>query len=93
MFSPLSGYLSALSSAYQAKGGHGPLFREAEAAELEAAQVVRVIPSAKGAITAARDALVESTVTAVAAATLVDALADFGARVRAAPGRGVSHRG
>lgn len=81
MFGPLSGYLSALSSAYQAKGGRGPLFREAEAAELEAVQVARVIPAAKGAIAAARDALVESTVTAVAAAAPVDALADFGARI------------
>ncbi len=81
MFGPLSGYLSALSSAYQAKGGRGPLFREAEAAELEAVQVARVIPAAKGAIAAARDALVESTVTTVAAATPVDALADFGARI------------
>ena len=81
MFGPLSGYLSALSSAYQAKGGRGPLFREAEAAELEAAQVARVIPAAKGAIVAARDALVEATVTAVATAAPVEALADFGARV------------
>jgi hypothetical protein len=36
MFGPLSGYFSALSSAYQAKGSRGPLFREAEAAELRA---------------------------------------------------------
>ena len=57
MLGPLSGYFSALSSAYQAKVGRGPLFREAEAAELEAAQVARVIPAAKGAIAAARDAL------------------------------------
>ena len=81
MFGPLSGYFSALSSAYQAKGSRGPLFREAEAAELESAQVARVIPAAKAAIVTARDTLVEAAVAKVAAASPVGELADFGARV------------
>ena len=81
MFARLSGYFSAVSAAYRAKVGQGPLFREAEAAEIESGQVAQVMPAARAAIVAARDALVESSVATVAAATPVGALADFGARV------------
>jgi len=81
MFANLTRYIAAVSSAYGAKGGRGPLFREAEAAELESAQVARVIPAAKAAIVTARDTLVEAAVAKVAAASPVGELADFGARV------------
>ena len=81
MFANLNRYIAAVSSAYGAKGGRGPLFREAEAAELESAQVARVIPAAKAAIVTARDTLVEAAVAKVAAASPVGELADFGARV------------
>jgi superfamily II DNA or RNA helicase len=81
MFANLTRYIAAVSSAYGAKGGRGPLFREAEAAELESAQVARVIPAAKAAIVTARDTLVEAAVATVAAASPVGELADFGARV------------
>ena len=81
MFENLTRYIAAVSSAYGAKGGRGPLFREAEAAELESAQVARVIPAAKAAIVTARDTLVEAAVAKVAAASTVGELADFGARV------------
>ncbi|MEY3772155.1 MAG: hypothetical protein RL067_169 [Verrucomicrobiota bacterium] len=81
MFANLTRYIAAVSSAYGAKGGRGPLFREAEAAELESAQVARVIPAAKAAIVTARDTLVEAAVAKVAAVSPVGELADFGARV------------
>ena len=81
MFANLTRYIAAVSSAYGAKDGRGPLFREAEAAELESAQVARVIPAAKAAIVTARDTLVEAAVAKVAAASPVGELADFGARV------------
>ena len=81
MFANLTRYIAAVSSAYGAKGGRGPLFREAEAAELESAQVARVIPAAKAAIVTARDTMVEAAVATVAAASPVGELADFGARV------------
>lgn len=81
MFANITRYIAAVSSAYGAKGGRGPLFREAEAAELESAQVARVIPAAKAAIVTARDTLVEAAVAKVAAASPVGELADFGARV------------
>ena len=81
MFANLTRYISAVSSAYGAKVGRGPLFREAEAAELESAQVARVMPAAKAAIVTARDTLVETAVAKVAAASPVGELADFGARV------------
>ena len=81
MFANLTRYIAAVSSAYGAKGGRGPLFREAEAAELESAQVARVIPAAKAAILTARDTLVEAAVAKVAAVSPVGELADFGARV------------
>ena len=81
MFANLTRYIAAVSSAYGAKGGRGPLFREAEAAELESAQVAQVIPAAKAAIVTARDTLVEAAVAKVAAVSPVGELADFGARV------------
>jgi len=81
MFANLTRYIAAVSSAYGTKGGRGPLFREAEAAELESAQVARVIPSSKAAIVTARDTLVEAAVAKVAAVSPVGELADFGARV------------
>jgi superfamily II DNA or RNA helicase len=81
MFANLTRYFSELSSAYRTKIGRGPLFREAEAAEIEAAQVAQVLPAAKAAIAVARDALVEAAVNVAATAAPVTALADHGARV------------
>ncbi len=81
MFSGLTSYLAALSSAYKTTSGAGPVFAGIDAALREARQVALILPSAKAGIGVARDAILEAEVAAAAQATSLDDLADFGARV------------
>lgn len=81
MFAAFSSYLSGVSAAFRTKVGGGPLFATTAAAEQEARQVALILSAAKSGIVAARDAIVEAEVAALAATTPLGELADFGARV------------